>query len=438
MGRHDPHQPQECLLHHSLHRAPHDQAEVRQNHSHQLHRRTARRIVPHPLRRFKRRHHQPHQGPRHRARPSQYSCELRRSRLGGYRHVHSCAGDQSGPEDGFHGNSPRPRRDCRRSCRPHPLCRFGSGQLHDRRSHQCKWRFGLVRVKPLYLAGVAVLAVAIFASRASAQNPDTLMPEQSVAKAKQILSDLINALGGPGYTEVRESQCEGRRVLFGHSGDVIGNIGFTEFRRFPDKVRTEYIGKSHHNILPYLIGIDGLDLAHGGVVITLDNGDQGWTFDRSGVNELPAASISEFQEQVKRNIDNLLRLRLKEPGIAIRFGGNDIVDLKQVDWVEISDSQERKFRLAVDRSTHFLIRSVVITKDEENQQINEDVSIYSKYQLKDSAWTPLQISREHNGRRSVQIFYDSCKYNPGFPDELFNKTSLSKQGSQNLAKKNKN
>jgi len=168
-------------------------------------------------------------------------------------------------------------------------------------------------------------------------------------------------------------------------------------RRFPDKVRTEYIGKSHHNILPYLIGIDGLDLAHGGVVITLYNGDQGWTFDRSGVNELPAASISEFQEQVKRNIDNLLRLRLKEPGIAIRFGGNDIVDLKQVDWVEISDSQERKFRLAVDRSTHFLIRSVVITKDEENQQINEDVSIYSKYQLKDSVWTPLQIPGNTTG-----------------------------------------
>src|SRR2546422_495787 len=141
---------------------------------------------------------------------------------------------------------------------------------------------------------------------------------------------------------------------------------------------------------------------------------------------------------VKCNIDNLLRLRLKEPGIAIRFGGNDTVDLKQVDWVEIVDSQDRKFRLAVDRSTHLLVRSVVFTKDEENQQINEDVSIYSKYQLKDSAWTPLQISREHNGRRSIQIFYDTCKYNPGFSDELFNKTSLSKQGSQSLAKKNKN
>jgi hypothetical protein len=295
-----------------------------------------------------------------------------------------------------------------------------------------------VRVKSAYFAVAVLIASALWASRASAQRPDTMMPEQSMAKGKQILADLINALGGPGYTEVRESRCEGRRVLFGHNGEPMGNIGFTNYRRYPDKDRTEYIGKGRFNLLPYLIGIDGLDLAHGGVVITLYNGDHGWSFDRSGVNELPATSISDFQEQVKRNVDNLLRLRLNEPGMAVRFGGNDTVDLKQVDWVEITDSQERKFRLAVDRSTHLLIRSAVITKDEENQQINEDVSIYSTYQLKDSVWTPLQITREHNGRRAVQTFYDTCKYNPGFSDELFDKSSLSKSGAQSLAKKNKN
>jgi len=237
---------------------------------------------------------------------------------------------------------------------------------------------------------------------------------------------------------VRESECSGRRVLFGHSGEVVGNIEFAELRRYPDKVRTEYVGKSRFNLLPYLIGVDGLDLAHGGIFVTLYNANHGWTFDRSGVNEMPAASVSDFQEQVKRNIDNLLRLRLKEPEVTIRFGGNDTVDLKQVDWVEINDGQGRKFRLAVDRSTHLLVRSAVITKDEEYQQLNEDVSIYSKYQLKDSVWTPLQVSREHNGRRSVQIFYDSCRYNPGFADDLFDKSTLSKQVSQALTKKSKN
>jgi len=295
-----------------------------------------------------------------------------------------------------------------------------------------------VRVKSVHIAVVIFLACTGSAPRASAQNPDTMMPEQSVAKGKQILADLINALGGPGYTEVRESQCQGRRVLFGHNGEPTGNIEFAHYRRYPDKDRTEYIGKGRNTILASLIGLDGLDFARGGIIITLYNGDHGWTFDRSGVSELPATAISDFQEQVQRNVDNLLRLRLKEPGLAIRFGGNDTVDLKQVDWVELTDSQERKFRLAVDRSTHLLVRSAVITKDEETQQINEDVSIYSNYQLKDSVWTPLQISREHNGRRAVQIFYDTCRFNPGFSDEIFDKSSLSKQGSQALAKKSKN
>jgi hypothetical protein len=297
-----------------------------------------------------------------------------------------------------------------------------------------------VRLKFASFAVFVLVASTLFAPRASAQRPDTMMPEQSIAKGKQILADLINALGGPGYTEVRESECQGRRSQFGHNGEPLRPVlvAFSEYRRYPDKVRTEYLGKGHNTLLPFLVGIDGLDWSHGGLIITLYNGDHGWTLDRGGVNEVPATAINDFQEQVKTNVNNLLRLRLKEPDLAIRFGGNDTVDLKSVDWVEITDSQERKFRLAVDQSTHLLVRSVVVTQDEETQQTNEDVTIYSTYQLKDSVWTPLQISREHNGRRASQIFYDTCKYNPGFSNDIFEKSSLSKQASQALAKKSKN
>ncbi len=297
-----------------------------------------------------------------------------------------------------------------------------------------------MRLKPVHIAVVILIAGFALAPGVRAQRPDSMMPEASAAKGQQIVTDLINGLGGAGYTEVRESQCEGRRSQFGHNGEPLHPVllPFSEYRRSPDKVRTEYIGKGHNTILPFLVGIDGLDWSHGGIIVTLYNGDHGWTLDRSGVTELPATAVSDFQEQIKRNVDNLLRLRLKEPGISIRFGGSDTVDLKPVDWVEITDSQERTFRLAVDRSRHLLVRSVVITKDEETQQFNEDAIIYSNYQLKDSVWAPLQISREHNGRRTAQFFYDTCRFNPGFPDSLFTKDSLSKHGSEEVIKRGKN
>lgn len=283
--------------------------------------------------------------------------------------------------------------------------------------------------------GIAIFAALCFVPPIAAQNPETMMPEQSEAKGKQLLRDLISGLGGPGYTEVRESECTGRRALFGHSGDLTGYIGFNDFRHYPDKARIEYIGHGRNTILLSLIGLDGLDFAHGGMVITLYNGDRGWSFDRSGVNELPVTSITDFQEQMKRNVDNLLRFRLNEPGLVIRFGGSDTVDLKQVEWVEVTDSEGRKFRLAIDRSTHQLDRAVVSTEDPENQQINDDTTIYTNYQLKDSAWTPMQVSREHNGRRVAQFFYDSCRYNPGFPQDLFSKDSLKTRGAELVSKK---
>ncbi len=295
-----------------------------------------------------------------------------------------------------------------------------------------------MRLRFSKFAAMILIAGTFIAPSALSQRADMLMPEQSTAKGKQILSDLINALGGAGYSQVRESQCQGRRALFGHNGALTGYIDFIDYRRYPDTDRTEYIGKGRNTILQSLIGIDGLDFAHGGIVITLFHHDQGWTYDRSGVSEVPATAVTDFQEQVKRNVDNLLRLRLNEEGMSVRFGGSDTVDLKQVDWVELTDREQRTFRLAVDRSTHLLVRGVVITKNEETQEIDEDVAIYTNYQLRDSVWVPLQISRERNGRRTSQYFYDTCKFNPGFPDSLFSKDSLKKGASEELIKRSKN
>jgi hypothetical protein len=297
-----------------------------------------------------------------------------------------------------------------------------------------------VRLKLVQFAAAALFASATFALPAAAQNPDTMMPEQSAAKAKQILSDLVNARGGAAFKEVIEGECHGTRAQFGHNGEVTGYVAFTDSRRFPDKARLEYAAKSHNlkSIINTVIGVEGLDWSHGGVIVALYNGDSGWTLDRSGVTELPVTSISEFQEQVKRNIDNVLRVRLKEPGWTYRFGGSDTVDLKEVDWVELTDCEERAFRLAVDHNTRLLVRSVVTTVNEETHERDDDVTIYTNYQLKDTVWTPMQVTRDHNGRRAAQFFYDSCRYNPGFPSDFFDRSSLQKKTADAGVKKNKN
>jgi len=288
-----------------------------------------------------------------------------------------------------------------------------------------------VRLKLDHFLAVAALlgAAGLALHAATQQNPETMMPEQSAAKARQVLSDLINARGGSAYLEMRQSQCHGQRAQFGHNEDLTGYVGFTDSREYPDKDRIEFTAKSHNlkSIINTVIGVDGLDLAHGGVIVAIYNGDRGWTLDRGGVTELPVTVTADFQEQTKRNVDNLLRLRLKEPGMTFRYGGIDTVNLKEVEWVEITDSEERTYRLAVDRLTRLLVRSVVTTTNQETQQRDDDMTDYTNYQLKDTVWTPMQVSRSHNGRRTAQFFYDSCRFNPGFPGDYFDKSSLKKK-----------
>jgi hypothetical protein len=274
-----------------------------------------------------------------------------------------------------------------------------------------------VRVKPAFSAVFVLSSILFSAPRADAQNPDTMMPEQSAAKAKQILQQLTDALGGAGYLEVRESACEGRLAQFGHNGELVGYTNFKDYWRYPDKNRTDRSKK--------------------GVIIDLYNGDRGWTLDRGGVSELPAPAVADFQELAKKDINNLLRLRVKEPGMVFRYGGQDVVDLKTVDWVEITDPEQRKFRLAVDRSSHFFVRTMIITEDEASHERSSETSIYSNFQLMDGVRTPLQITSDHDGRRISQVFFTSCKYNPGFPGDFFTKAALEKRFSEVGSKKYK-
>ena len=267
------------------------------------------------------------------------------------------------------------------------------------------------------VAACVALAAALCPCFVRGQNPDNMMPEERAAKGKQILDQLITALGGPTFLEIRESSCEGRLAQFGHAGELTGYTNFKVYWRYPDKNRTDYSKK--------------------GVIVNVYNGDKGWTLDRGGVSELSAVSVADFQEQAKRDINNLLRARLKEPGMVIRYGGTDIVDLKTVDWVEIVDSEQRNFRLAVDRSSHFLVRSVVTLADDTSPDRSVETRIYTNYQLLDGAQTPLQITLDRNGRRVNQVFLTSCKYNPGFSDELFTKASLDKRFSEVGSKKYK-
>jgi len=284
---------------------------------------------------------------------------------------------------------------------------------------------------------VVLMAICVFGvgSRASAQVAETMMPEQSAAKAKHILDQLVDAMGGQAYLQVRDTDCTGRLAQFEHNGDLSGYTNFRDYWRLPDKNRTEYEVKgAKGGLLGVLIGQIPFK---GGTIIELYNGDEGWTMDRGGVSEQPTTNVTDFKEQTKRDIDNVLRFRLKEEGMVFRYGGTDLIDMKQVEWVELVDREDRTFRLAVLQSSHLLARSVVITRDETTRERTEEVTYYGNYHLRGSVMAPLQVERRRDGRRLFQAFFDTCSFDQHFPDDFFTKASLEKKYLEAYSKKDR-
>jgi len=263
---------------------------------------------------------------------------------------------------------------------------------------------------------VAVLQVSLFAPAGRAQNPDQLMPAESAAKAKAILQQAIDALGGAAYLNVHNSECSGRYAQFQHSGDIGGYLQIREYREMPDKSRVEYDPKA--------------------LIVNVYAGDKGWSLDRSGVSEAPAADIAEYQEQLKMQMGYVLRNRMNESGLFFRYGGRDVVDLKEADWVEIGD-EGRTLRIAVGRGDHLPIRSLLLQRDPKTGENTERSTFYTSYHLVDGIQTPFRESRYLNGRQVFQVFWESCAYNVDLPADFFTRASLEERFSQEHGNKKK-
>jgi hypothetical protein len=122
--------------------------------------------------------------------------------------------------------------------------------------------------------------------------------------------------------------------------------------------------------------------------------------------------------------------------MIFRYGGLDVVDYQESDWVEMVDSDNRTFRIAIARTTHLPVRKVVDTRNANTRMRNEEIEYYSNYHPIDGIQTPFQITRERNGIKVYQVFFDKYEYNTNVADSFFTKESLEERWAK-VGKKEK-
>jgi outer membrane lipoprotein-sorting protein len=264
-------------------------------------------------------------------------------------------------------------------------------------------RHGVVRRKCGFLAALG-MTIAFLSAPAAAQEKAYLAPEESAARAKALIQRAIEAMGGDAYLKARDVYCEGRFAQFGSTGQLSGYERVYDYVMFPDKNRTEFSKKRN--------------------IIYVNNGDKAWSLDRGGVEDLPDQRGKDYLESLLTDLHYLFRFRLQEEGMVFRYTGRDTVDLKPVDWVELTDRDRRVIRIAFAQNTGLPVRASYVTRDPETRVRTEETDYFSNYHNMGGIETALRIWKETNGRMTYQVFWDKCSYNTGVSEAHFTREAL--------------
>ena len=249
------------------------------------------------------------------------------------------------------------------------------------------------------IAGAAALAFLLGAASGArlraGQNP---VPSRIDPKAQQVIDRVIRALGGPAFLNMKRLTTRGR--IFSITDE--STSGFAPFEsavEYPDKRRFSY-GKRPP-------------------VILVNNGDQAWELDRYGQTAQTPEQARRWRISNRYSLENLLRLRIHEPGILIQPGGVDFVDNVATQALEMVDAQETQLKLDLNRQTILPVSITYRVRDPKTGEWDEFADVYSDYKNIEGIMTPMHIARFFNEERVSEIFRSSAHYDDEYPSTYF-------------------
>jgi len=238
-------------------------------------------------------------------------------------------------------------------------------------------------------------------SSAPASSSQSIPPvdQENARKAKALLDQAIQALGGQLYLRIQDLSQQGRTYAF-HLGEPDGvGVVFWRFSRYPDKDRIELTKKRDWTFIY--------------------NGDHGYEITYKGTSAVDPKTLTDYLRRREFALDRVLREWLNQPGIALFYEGSTVAAQKDTQRITIMTAQNSAVTLYIDSKTFLPVKKTFSWRDPTDKQRNIEDEVYDNYRLVQGIMTPFDITRFYNGDMSNQRFLTSVEYNKGLSDSLF-------------------
>lgn len=246
---------------------------------------------------------------------------------------------------------------------------------------------------------LAVSAVAQSTAASGGSSSSIPVDQANARKAKAIIEQGIDALGGNAYLNIEDISQEGRTYSFHLGQPNSAGVQFWRFYRFPDKERIELTKKR--------------DIAY------VYNGNNGYEITYKGTRTDDPKTVADVNRRRHYALDWVLRHWLTEPGMALFYEGQAVANQKNCDQVTLMNNHDEAVTLYFDIDTHLPMKKTFSWRDPSDKQRNVEDEVYDNYRDVQGVMTPHTITRFYNGDMSNQRFMTSITYNKSLSDSLF-------------------
>ena len=252
----------------------------------------------------------------------------------------------------------------------------------------------------LFLLFFSLLAPGQSSAQAGAQTtPISPEAQQNATKAKTLLDQAIQALGGQAYLDIQDMSQTGRTYSFHHGETTSTGILFWRFVKFPDKERVEVTKQR--------------DVAY------VYNGDHAYEVTYKGTAEQDAKVVADYLRRRAHSLEWVLRRWVKEPGVALFYDGAAVAADKPADQVSIMNAHDDSVTLYLDTTTHLPIKRTFTWRDPADNLRNTEEEVYDAYRPTQGIVTPYSVTRYYNGDMSNQRFLNTVTYNNNLSESMF-------------------
>jgi hypothetical protein len=234
---------------------------------------------------------------------------------------------------------------------------------------------------------------------ASPQGPDIPMDQENARKAKDLLNQAIQALGGQAYLNIHDREMQGRGYNFYHGRATSTGVLFWSFFEFPDKQRDEL--SKERDIAEVYVGNRGYEITY------------------KGVHPMDEKDLTPYLRRRRFSLDNLLRTWINDPKVALFYEGNAIAAEKPALKVTLINDKDEAVSLYVDADTHLPLKKTFRWRDPVDKQPNLEEEIYDNYRPVQGIMTPFSLTRYFNEDMAGQRFLSGATYNQNLDQTMF-------------------